>query len=204
MTKRWVQEHARDPYRKMAKRDNYRSRAAYKLKQINQKNHVIRKGDVVVDLGAAPGGWSQAALEMVGEEGFVVGVDLQDVNPLDGYEFVRGDMTSSDTVQEVLSTIHRMGRSEVSVVISDMSPNISGNYDVDQANSAYLARMALSFAEEHLKPGGNFVCKLFQGSDMEEFLADMRSLFKSVHRYSPPASRKSSSEIYLIGKARKK
>ncbi|MCK4718712.1 MAG: RlmE family RNA methyltransferase [Thermoplasmata archaeon] len=203
MSKRWAQEHARDPYCRMARRENYRSRAAYKLKQIDQKHHVMRKGDVVVDLGASPGGWSQIALELVGEEGVVIGVDLQPTPPLDGWIFIEGDITQDETRQEILSTLHDMGKKDVSVVISDMSPNISGNYDVDQANSAYLARIALEFAEDNIHPGGNFVCKIFQGSELEEFLRDTRSLFKSVRRYSPPASRKSSSEVYVICKARR-
>ncbi|MDG6219907.1 MAG: RlmE family RNA methyltransferase [Candidatus Thermoplasmatota archaeon] len=203
MSKRWAQEHARDPYHRLAKKENYRSRAAYKLKQINEKYGIIRKGDVVVDLGASPGGWSQVALEIVGAEGVVVGVDLQPTAEMEGCTFIRGDMTTKETMALVMEKIRGYGKESVGVVISDMSPNISGNYDVDQANSIYLARMALEFAMETLHPGGNIICKTFQGSDTEEFLAEVRAAFRSVRRYSPPASRKSSSEIYVIGKARK-
>jgi len=203
MTKRWVQEHAKDPYSRWAKRDNLRSRASFKLQQINKNHHVMRSGDVVVDLGAAPGGWSQVAVEIVGEEGLVVAVDLDDMQPLDGCIFIRGDATEKGTLEQIMSTIHSKGKSVVTVVISDMSPNISGNSNVDQANSFYLASIALEFARENLKPGGNFVCKIFQGRDLEEFLSEARQIFRSVRRFSPPASRKSSSEIYVIGKAKK-
>ncbi len=218
MGKRWYREHRRDPYYRRAKAENYRSRAAYKLLQINERFHIIKEGDVVVDLGAAPGGWSQVALSIVGEKGLVVGVDLQRAKPMDGWVFIRGDFTRQETVEKILDEIKKWaerwaennvsgkkigGRRLVDVVISDMSPNISGIYDVDQARSIDLATHALRFAVENLRPGGNFVCKVFQGRDTEGFVAEARKRFHSVKRYSPPASRKSSSEVYIICRGKK-
>ena len=203
MSKRWAQEHARDPYTRRAKRENYRSRASYKLKQINNKFHVIRQGDVVVDLGAAPGGWSQVALELVGEEGIVIGVDIDHTKPMEGWIFIRGDITHESTTENIQKELHKREKDRVSVVISDMSANITGIYDVDQANSAYLADMALQFAKENLGKGGNMVCKIFQGTDTQEFVSNVKKMFWGFKRFSPPASRKSSSEIYIIAKAKK-
>lgn len=196
MTRRWVRERRDDAYYKKAKREGYRSRAAFKLKQIDRKYDVLREGDRVVDLGAAPGGWTQVAVEAVGPAGAVVGVDLDPITPLEGAVFLRGDMTRPETAREVAE---RIG-GEADVVISDMSPNISGNYSVDHARSVHLCREALRFAGRALRPGGRFVVKVFEGDLFKDFYDEVGEAFQFHKAYSPPASRNASSEIYVIAK----
>ena len=203
MGKRWYMEHRRDPYYRKAKAENYRSRAAYKLKQIQKRYNVIRRGDVVIDLGASPGGWSQVALELVGGDGLVIGVDLEEAPPLEGWIFIRGDVTREETRKRITEELKKRGKEHVTVVLSDMSPNISGNYSLDQARSAYLASIALEFSASVLRPGGCMVCKIFQGEDTPPFIEEAKRHFRSVRRYSPPASRKSSSEVYIVAKGKK-
>ena len=201
MGKEWQRQRRDDPYYKAAKGHGYRARSAYKLLQLQDKFQIIRRGNVVVDLGAAPGGWSQVAQELSGPDGLVVGVDLAYIKPLDGVTFVRGDMTSDATVHAVLQRIEdRTGgtRESVDVVISDMSPNISGNYTMDQARSFHLCTKALAFAEHVLKPGGNLVAKIFEGEDFPELRDLLKDRFARVKTFSPPASRKESSEVYLV------
>lgn len=200
--KEWQRQRRDDPFYKAAKGSGYRARSAFKLLQINQKFKVIRSGNVVVDLGAAPGGWSQVAKELVGDSGLVIGVDLAYIKPVLGVTFVRGDMTSEGTVQTVLRRIEeRVGRTQdtVDVVISDMSPNISGNYTMDQALSYFLCTKALEFTERVLKHGGHFVTKIFEGEDFPMLREAMKERFAHIKTFSPPASRKESSEVYLIG-----
>ncbi len=194
MTKRWQSEHKKEHYYRQAKSEGYRSRAAYKLKQINKKYKIIKKGDVVVDLGAAPGGWSQVAKEAVGD-GFVFGVDLESIEPVEGVEFFRGDLTKKDVVETVTSLVKK-----ADIVISDMSPNISGTYSVDHARSVYLCENALGFAEKILKRNGNFVVKIFEGDMFKEYFEKVKNRFDYVKAHRPKATRKSSSEIYIIGK----
>lgn len=201
VSKSWTRERRQDPYYKSAKAGGYRARSAFKLQQINGKFKIIRRGNVVVDLGAAPGGWSQVAVELVGENGVVVGVDLAFIQPLFGATFVQGDMTSRATVDRVRTRIEeRIGRSDesVDVVISDMSPNISGNYTMDQARSFHLCQEALRFATQVLKPGGHFVTKIFEGEDFPALREELKALFGHVRTFSPPASRKESSEVYVV------
>lgn len=195
MSKRWVKERKRDGYYRQAKRTGYRSRSAYKLKQINDRYKVISPRDKVIDLGAAPGGWSQVAKEIVGLKGVVVGVDVQSIQQIEGVTFLKGDVTKPETLEKILSTI-----TKADVVISDMSPNITGNYSMDHARSIDLAERALEIAKNLLKEGGNFVVKVFQGDLFEDYFRDVEALFRFTKAHSPKASRKQSSEIYIVGK----
>jgi 23S rRNA (uridine2552-2'-O)-methyltransferase len=189
-------ERRRDFYYRKAKEMNYRSRAAFKLKQIDQRFGILRRGATVVDLGAAPGGWLQVAKESVGSKGLVVGVDLQPILPIEGVMTIRGDIRSEKTVEKVLSVIG--GRADV--VLSDMSPNISGNYSTDHARSVELCEHALEFAKKSLKDGGSMVVKIFQGDLLKDYLRQMRENFLDVRLHSPKASRPTSSEIYIIAR----
>ncbi|RLF29843.1 MAG: 23S rRNA (uridine(2552)-2'-O)-methyltransferase [Thermoplasmata archaeon] len=198
---RWYRERKREHFYKAAKKEGYHSRAAYKLKQIQSRFHIIRKGDVVVDLGAAPGGWSQVAKELVGKKGLLIAVDIQPIKPIDGIVFIKGDMTKNETIEKIKNKIN--GR-KINVVISDMSPNISGNYSMDHANSIWLSENALGFAKKFLKNNGNFVCKVFDGELLRDLLEKVKDCFEIVKLHSPPASRKSSSEIYVVAKKFKK
>lgn len=196
MSKSWLIERRHDFYYRKAKKLNYRSRASFKLHQINERFAVFRPGMSVVDLGAAPGGWLQIAKERVGPQGKVVGVDLQHIAPLEGVSTIKGDMTKQETVDELIALLD--GKADV--VISDMSPNISGNYSIDHARSVDLCTHALGFARQTLRPGGSLVMKIFEGDMINEFLAEVRKSFVSVRLHSPKASRSSSSEIYIVAK----
>jgi 23S rRNA (uridine2552-2'-O)-methyltransferase len=196
MSKRWLNERRADFYYQKAKELNYRSRASFKLHQINEKFGIFREGNAVVDLGAAPGGWLQIAKERVGPEGKVVGVDLQHIDPLPGIDTIRGDITKPETVEELKELLG----GPADVVISDMSPNISGSYSMDHARSVDLCSHALKFAQQTLKPGGSLVMKMFEGDMINDFLAEVRKSFSSVRLHAPKASRSCSSEIYIIAK----
>lgn len=195
-----MQEHVTDPYVRKAQAEGMRSRAAYKLQQLAERDHLLKPGMVVVDLGAAPGGWSQVAGRVVGPEGRVVGVDLLDMQPLPGVRFVQGDFGDDAVLAEVQALLD--GR-PVDLVLSDMAPNISGVASVDQARSIGLAELALDFAVKHLKPQGNFLVKVFQGSGFEQLVADLRRNFVQVMIRKPEASRSRSNEVYLVGKGLK-
>jgi len=194
---RWYKEKKKEHFYKQAKRVGYRARSSFKLLQIQKKFNIIKKGDTVVDLGAAPGGWSQVAKEIVGENGKVIGVDLMQIRPLFGVTFLQADMTRESSLCELENVIE--GK-QADVIISDMSPDISGNYSVDHARSLYLSEQALKTAEILLKLNGNFVCKVFTGEDLDVFVKKINKKFRIVKRHSPPASRKTSSEIYIIAK----
>jgi len=194
---RWYSEKKSEHFYKEAKRIGYRARSSFKLLQIQKKFNVLKKGDTVIDLGAAPGGWSQVAKEIVGENGTVIGIDISPISPLTDVTFLQGDMTKQSTLEELENVI---GSKKVDVVISDMSPDISGNYSVDHARSVYLCEQALKTSEILLKLNGNFVCKVFSGEDLEDFIKKINKKFQVVKRYFPPASRKTSSEIYVIAK----
>ncbi|MEM0448393.1 MAG: RlmE family RNA methyltransferase [Methanomassiliicoccales archaeon] len=196
MSKRWLAERKKDPYYKAAKKMDYRSRASFKLMQIDDKFRILKPGYTVADLGAAPGGWLQVAVQRVGKNGKVVGVDLQPIEPLDGAVTIQGDMRKEETVSNVLETIG--GKADV--VLSDMSPNISGNYSMDHARSVDLCEHALKFAVEVLKPGGTLVMKVFEGDMMQDLMRKVKSVFNEVRLYGPEASRASSSEIYIIAR----
>ncbi len=184
----------KDGYYHKAQEEGYRSRAVYKLKQIDEKFNIFKEGNVVVDLGAAPGSWSEYAVEKVGR-GNVLAVDKERIRDIEGVSFQQGDMTDEEFVQKI-SII----AGDVDVIISDMSPNITGNYSMDHARSIYLAQMALKFCRENLKKGGRFVVKVFQGEDFEDYMDQVEEEFDSVYGHSPEASRESSSEMYIIGK----
>jgi len=198
---RWYREKKREHFYKEAKRVGYRARSAFKLQQIQQRFKVIPKGAIVVDLGAAPGGWSQIASELVGDEGTVIAADLSPIKPLTNVQCIQGDVTQSGTITRLRQI---MDARKADVVLSDMSPDISGNYSVDQARSAYLCECALDTANQILKPGGTFVCKIFEGEDTKGFLEKVKQRFSLVKTFSPEATRKSSSEVYIIAKSLKK
>ncbi len=183
----------RDYFYKKAKREGYRTRASYKLKQINKKFNVIGRGDVVLDLGAAPGGWLQVAKEL--SMGTVIGVDLQKIEYILDVKTIRGDITIDETIFKIKEEIQT-----ADVVVSDASPNLSGNWSYDHARSIELSESALKVAEAFLKPGGNFVVKVFRGDLYDTFLDTIRKRFGYVRAYTPEASRKQSAEIYLICK----
>jgi len=196
---RWYIEKKREHFYKEAKRVGYRARSAFKLQQIQKKFHIFSKKDIVIDLGAAPGGWSQVAKELV-EEGLVISVDILPIRPLNGVVLIQGDLTEKETGEEINK---QMENKQADVVLSDMSPDITGNYSVDQARSMWLCKNALKTAEIMLKPGGNFICKIFEGEDTNKFINTVKQRFCMVKKFSPTASRKSSSEIYLIAKSLK-
>jgi 23S rRNA (uridine2552-2'-O)-methyltransferase len=199
-SKAWMKEHVNDFFVKQAKKDGYRSRAAYKLLEIAERDHILRPGIVVVDLGAAPGSWSQVVSHQVGNKGKVIAMDILDMSPLPGVEFIQGDFREEHAVLELRQ---HLGEHQPDLVISDMSPNISGIVVSDQAKSMYLAELALSFSMEQLNYGGNFLVKVFQGRDSEQFLRNMRAGFKSVLIRKPKASRDRSNELYLLGLGKK-
>lgn len=200
MTERWYQEKKREAFYRRAKREGYRARSAYKLVQIQEKFSLMRAGDTVVDLGASPGGWSQVAVETVGERGRVFGVDLANVRPVEGAVFIRADMTKPETMEALRREMARTGSAVANVVVSDMSPDISGNYTRDQAESVWLCQKALEFAEQVLDRGGNFLTKIFEGEDYPEFKAALEARFEMVKPYRPEATRRASSEVYLVAK----
>lgn len=199
-SKAWMQEHVNDPYVRKAQAEGMRSRAAYKLQQLAERDKLLKPGMTVVDLGAAPGGWSQVAGRVAGSSGRVVAVDLLDMTPVAGVTFIRGDFGEDTVLAEVEQAI---GGGGVDLVLSDMAPNISGVASVDQARSVGLAELALDFAVNHLKPQGNFLVKVFQGSGFEALVADIRRKFVQVMIRKPEASRSRSSEVYVVAKGLK-
>ena len=199
-SKQWMMEHVNDVYVQRAKAEGYRSRAAYKLLEIAARDKLLNPGMVVVDLGAAPGGWSQVAAGKLGARGRVVAVDVLAMAPLPHVTFLQGDFRE-DAVVAALE--RELAGRPIDLVLSDMSPNISGIALSDQARAMHLAELALEFAVKHLKPGGSLLVKVFQGSGFQEFLREMRSGFKEVVTRKPAASRGRSNELYLLGKQRK-
>jgi len=192
----------KDKYYNRAKQQGYRSRAAFKLKQLDRETGLFGPGNTVVDLGAAPGGWLQVAAEEVGEDGTVIGVDFQRIREFDEHtnvETIKGDMTDDRTKDRLRKLV---GEDGADVVISDMAPNMTGEYSLDHARSVHLSRQAFEVACEHLGTGGDFVVKVFQGQDLDDLADEIAAEFQYVRRLSPDASRDSSSEIYLIGKHR--
>ena len=185
-----------DAFQRRARREGYRSRSVYKLMDIQKRSKIFRKDDTVLDLGAAPGGWSQVALEYIDEDGKLVGVDLQHILPLKGAQFLQGDIREPETRKELEKLVPK-----ADVVLSDMSPNLSGNYSVDQARSVELASFALEIASE--RKANSFVVKVFEGSDFQDFRKAVIDEFGSVRTLSPEASRKQSSEVYLIAKRKR-
>lgn len=174
-----------------------RSRAAFKLLELQEKYHLLRPGMVVVDLGAAPGGWSQVVRPLVGEAGRVLALDILEMDPVPGVEFIQGDFTEDEPLQSLEQAL--AGR-PVDLVLSDMAPNMSGMATIDQAKAMYLAELALEFVKDHLKPGGDYVVKLFQGADFDDYVRQVRSLFDKVQVRKPKASRPRSREVYLLAR----
>ena len=197
MSKRWYSEHRSDPWRRKARQEGYRARSAFKLKEIQEKFSPIRLGDAVLDVGCAPGGWSQVACELVGKEGVVVGVDLQTTSPMDGAFFIIGDI--QDKIIQDATREAFQGR-VINTIISDISPDISGRYDIDQAVSIDLVTMVCDFSLPLLNPGGAFITKVFQGPGLDALVRALKRRFSKVHRFSPISSRNASSEIYLVCK----
>ena len=193
----WIREHVNDPYVKRAQIEGARSRAAYKLQQIDERERLLKPGITVVDLGAAPGGWSQVAARRVAPGGRVIAVDLLEMPPLPTVVFIHGDFSSAATLAELERLL---GNQPVDLVLSDMAPNISGIASVDQARAGVLAELALALALKHLKPQGNFLVKSFQGEGFEPFVKTLRRHFSQVVTRKPRASRSRSSEVYLLGK----
>lgn len=199
-SRQWLQRHVNDPYVQRSKREGYRSRSAYKLTEIDDRDRLLRPGQLVIDLGAAPGGWSQVAAKRVAANGRVVAIDLLAMEPLAGVDFVQADFTTRRGLEAVRERIH--GR-RADVVLSDMAPNLSGIAISDQARSMGLAEAALDFAVAHLQPEGAFLVKVFQGAGYDEFLRAMRAAFAKVAVRKPNASRDESAEQYLLGRALK-
>src|SRR5574343_2103394 len=193
----WMREHVNDPYVQLAQKEGWRSRAAFKLMEIDDKDKLLKRGEVVVDLGATPGGWSQVAVKRVGAEGLVIALDLLEMEPLHGVHFIQGDFREDEVLAQVESCV---GDRRVGLVMSDMAPNMSGVPLVDQARVMHLAELGLEFAKAHLKPDGAFLVKVFQGTDYEGFVRLMRETFKTVVVRKPDASRDRSPEIYLLGR----
>lgn len=193
----WVHEHLNDPYVQRAQADGYRARAAYKLTEIDERDHLLRPGAVVVDLGAAPGSWCQIAVKRCGPKGRVLALDLLPMEAVAGVDFLLGDFTEDAVLEEFE---RRLDGARVHVVLSDMAPNLSGVATVDQARSIHLCELALDFAVRHLKPGGQFLVKVFQGEGFMAFRQQMESAFASVQVRKPKASRDRSAEVYLLGK----
>ena len=196
-SKAWMREHVNDTYVQLAKKEGWRSRAAFKLMEIDDKDKLLKRGEVAVDLGATPGGWSQVASKRVGDSGLVIALDLLEMEPLHNVDFIQGDFREDDVLKKLEEKL--AGR-RVGLVMSDMAPNMSGVPLVDQARVMYLAELGLEFSREHLKPEGSFLVKVFQGSDYEKFLAAMRETFKTVVVRKPDASRDRSAELYLLGR----
>jgi 23S rRNA (uridine2552-2'-O)-methyltransferase len=198
--KDWMKEHVADRYVKRAKAEGMRSRAAYKLDEIAQRDRLLKPGSIVVDLGAAPGGWSQVAAERAGPRGRVIALDLLEMPALPGVTFLRGDFHDVSAVEQLE---HALGGEKADLVLSDMAPNLSGIASSDQARALELAELALDFALKHLKPQGNFLVKAFQGAGFEALLRTLRGRFAAVAVRKPEASRSRSSEVYLLGKGLK-
>jgi len=194
---RWLDEHFNDQYVKKSQQDGYRSRASYKLLELQDKDKLFKPGMSVLDLGSAPGGWSQVAVELVGDKGRVVASDILPMEPIAGVDFVEGDFTEMEVYDQILNVL---GEDKVDLVISDMAPNMSGVSAVDQPKAMYLVELAVDMADQILKPGGALIAKVFHGDGFDELLKTTRSKFKKVQIRKPDASRARSKEQYLVAK----
>jgi 23S rRNA (uridine2552-2'-O)-methyltransferase len=199
-TREWHQRHVNDFYVKQATEKGWRSRAAFKLMEIDDKDHLIKPGQIVVDLGCAPGGWCQVAASRMKGQGRVIGIDLLEMTGLNGVQFIQGDFTEDEALARLESALE--GR-KVNLVLSDMAPNITGIIVSDQARVYALAELALDFALNHLEPEGTFLIKVFQGAGFEDFVKAMRNVFQRVATRNPDASRDRSRECYLLGRGLK-
>lgn len=194
---RWLREHFDDPYVKRAQQEGYRSRAAYKLLELDQRDQLLQRGATVIDLGAAPGGWSQIAADRVGDRGRVIALDILSMDALAGVEVITGDFTEQATLDALLQRLDGQG---ADLVLSDMAPNISGVRSVDQPRAIYLAELALDLAQQVLKPGGSWVAKVFQGEGFDALQQQLRTHFARVTIRKPQASRPRSREVYLVAR----
>lgn len=193
MPQAWRKQQSQDRYFRLAKREGYRARSAYKLKEINTRYHIIRRGSMVLDLGAAPGSWTQTAIQLGAT---VVAVDRSEIEPISGVHIIRGDITHPETLDEIMLALPR----RPDAVLSDVAPSTSGNAFVDHARSIELARAALHAAQQFLKPGGSFVVKVFEGEDLASFVDEAKKQFLQIHIVRPDASRRESNEIFIVGK----
>lgn len=193
----WLKEHFDDPYVKRAQKEGYRSRAVYKLLEIQEKDNVIKPGMTIVDLGAAPGGWCQVAARLGGHRATIIGSDILEMDPIAGVSFVQGDFREDSVFQEILSAIKEQ---PVDLVLSDMAPNMSGQDAVDQPRAMYLCELALDMAAKVLKPGGSFLVKTFQGEGYDAYRLAVKSHFKELTTRKPAASRPRSREVYILAK----
>ncbi len=196
-SRRWLQRQAQDTYVQRAQQAGYRSRAAYKLLQLQEKDRFLRPGQTIVDLGAAPGGWLQVAAKIIGTSGTLIGLDQLPIDPIPGATLIQGDFHTAETMQQLTAAL--AGQS-LDLVISDMAPNISGVSAVDQPRAMYLCELALDFCQQHLAPGGSMVIKLFQGEGFDALLQATRSCFRQIKLRKPDASRARSRELYLVAK----
>jgi 23S rRNA (uridine2552-2'-O)-methyltransferase len=193
----WLREHFNDPFVKQAQKDGYRSRASYKLLEIQEKDRLIRPGMSVIDLGAAPGGWSQVTSRLIGGQGRLIASDILEMDSIPDVTFIQGDFTDDAVLQQILAAV---GDSHVDLVISDMAPNMSGTPEVDMPRAMFLCELALDLATRVLKPGGDFLIKIFQGEGFDMYLKDVRTKFDKVQMRKPSSSRDRSREQYLLGK----
>ena len=191
----WLKRHVNDPYVKQAQKDGYRSRASYKLLEVQEKYKLIRPGMTVVDLGAAPGGWSQVTSRLIGGQGRLIASDILEMDSIPDVTFIQGDFTQDEVLAQILEAV---GNSQVDLVISDMAPNMSGTPEVDMPKAMFLCELALDLAERILKPGGNFVIKIFQGEGFDVYLKDARKKFDKIQMIKPDSSRGSSREQYML------
>ncbi len=199
-SKAWMHEHINDEFVKRAQKEGYRARAAYKLTEIDDKDKLIKPGMTIVDLGSTPGSWSQVAAQRLKGQGRIIALDLLEMEPIKGVEFIQGDFREEAILQILEKSLN--GK-QVDLVIADMAPNMSGITIVDQAGAAYLTELALEFSKEWLKPSGNFLVKVFIGEGFDEIVKNMRTMFDKVVTRKPKASRGRSSEVYLLGLGRK-
>ncbi|MCH4877557.1 23S rRNA (uridine(2552)-2'-O)-methyltransferase RlmE [Pseudomonas sp. TMW22090] len=191
----WLKRHVNDPYVKQAQKDGYRSRASYKLLEVQEKYKLIRPGMSVVDLGAAPGGWSQVTSRLIGGQGRLIASDILEMDSIPDVTFIQGDFTQDEVLAQILEAV---GNSQVDLVISDMAPNMSGTPEVDMPKAMFLCELALDLAARILKPGGNFVIKVFQGEGFDAYVKDARQKFDKVQMIKPDSSRGSSREQYML------
>jgi len=196
-SQRWLKEHFDDPYVKMAQKDGYRSRASYKLLEIQEKDRILRPGMTVVDLGAAPGGWSQVTSRVIGDKGRLIASDILEMDSIPDVTFIQGDFTDDAVFAQILEAI---GENPVDLVISDMAPNMSGLAAVDMPRAMFLCELALDLAGRVLRPGGDFLIKVFQGEGFDQYHKDIRKLFDKVQMRKPSSSRDRSREQYLLGR----
>lgn len=201
-SRRWLREHFTDPYVKQAQQEGYRSRSVYKLLEMQKRDRLFQPGMAIIDLGAAPGGWSQLITKLIGSKGLVIALDVLPMEPVSGVEFIQGDFTSDQTLQSLQFKLKDQKR--IDWVLSDMAPNMSGYESVDIPRSLYLAELAFDFALQVLHPEGGFLVKVFQGEGFDGFLKTLKQHFKTVLIRKPKASRDRSREIYLIARSLKK